>query len=255
MMYGLHTEDFLLALSRFCNTRSKPTRIVCDNAGQFTKGAKLLSHFNDEELQHIQREEPDIQFHFIPARTPHVNGVTERMVQSMKTALKHVITDGLLTDDELQTAAKKVQRILNSRPLSYQGSDDDLLPLTPSHFLADKAVQDIYVEDDKLDYRSRLKLVQQVTQDAWSRFKQEVIPKLNQVNKWVKGHPNLEVDDVVIVLDAEESGKFPIGRVVETYPGQDGFVRIVKVRIRGHETKRHSSRLMLLLREPSREIV
>jgi hypothetical protein len=256
VMFGVHTDDFLMALSRFCNERSKPKLIVCDNAGQFTKGAKMLADFGDEDLDRIQARHPDIKFQFIPARTPHVNGVTERMVQSMKKSLKHIITDGLLTEDQFFTAAKKAQGILNSRPLGYQSTDsEDLAPLTPAHFLADKALQDIHVDDRHMDLRSKYHLVQRVMRDAWKRFQQEVIPKLNVVNKWIKQQDNFEVGDVVVIMDAEESGQFPLGIITKTFPGSDGLVRTVQVKLRGHETKRHASRLMLLLREPRREAV
>jgi hypothetical protein len=166
---------------------------------------------------------PD-NWNLLPARTPHVNGVTERMIQSMKSSLKHVISDGLLTDDELLTAAKKTQGILNSRPLAYQGtSDEEPKPLTPAHFLADKALQDIQVPTSQLDHQSRYRLVQQTMNDAWKRFQKDVISKLNTVTKWIKNQPNLEVGDVVVVMDAEESGKFPLGVITEVLPGPDGL--------------------------------
>jgi hypothetical protein len=254
MMAGVSTEDFLSALSRFCNERSTPDLIICDNAGQFVKGAKLIGDLDDVDPDEVQRSRPNIRFQFIPARTPHVNGVTERIIQSMKISLKHVITDGLLTDDQLLTAAKKVQGILNSRPLAYHGvSPDEPKPLTPADFLTDKALADIYIHPDKLPLQSRYRLVQQTIDDAWKRFQREVIPKLNTVTRWYKQQPNLEVGDVVVVMDAEESGKFPLGVITKVYPGPDGLVRIVRVRIRGHETKRHAARLMLLLRDPKEE--
>jgi hypothetical protein len=249
VMFGLHTDDFLLALSRLCNERSKPKLIVCDNAGQFTKGAKVLATLKDDGLDEVvQAEHPDIRFQFIPARTPHVNGVTERMVQSMKVALKHVLSDGLLTDDQFFTAAKKAQGILNSRPLAYTSTDsDELKALTPAHFLADKALEDIQVDPRHMDFHSKYQIMQIVTNDAWKRFQKEVIPKLSVVNKWTKQQENFEVGDVVVIMDAEESGQFPLRIVTETYPGNDGLVRTVRVKIRGHKMKRHASRLMLLL--------
>jgi hypothetical protein len=250
LMAGALTEDFLSALSRFCNERSAPDTIICDNAGQFVKGARSLEGFDDLDPDVVQRQHPQIRFQFIPARTPHVNGVTERIIQSMKTSLRHVITDGLLNDDQLLTAAKKVQGILNSRPLAYHGvSPDEPKPLTPADFLADKALVDISIHPDKLSLQSRLRLVQQTVDNTWKRFQREVIPKLNTITKWYKSQPNLEVGDVVVVMDAEESGKFPLGVVTEVFSGPNGLVRIVRVRIRGHETKRHASRLMLLLRD------
>lgn len=41
-----------------------------------------------------------------------------------------------MQDDELQTAIKEVEALMNSRPLSYEGTDPRDEPvLTPSHFL------------------------------------------------------------------------------------------------------------------------
>jgi hypothetical protein len=62
---------------------------------------------------------PKIEFRFIPARTPHANGITERIIQSRKHAIKHVISPGLLREDEFLTAAKLAEGILNTRPLTY----------------------------------------------------------------------------------------------------------------------------------------
>jgi hypothetical protein len=251
VMYGLSAESFILALSRFASERSRPEKIVCDNAGQFVKGAELLK--TKEEFNIISNRFPDIEFQFIPARSPHVNGITERMVRSMKISMRHVLTDGLLVDDELWTLAKQAQFILNSRPLSYRSVDDDIRPLTPAHFLADKALKNIYIDEDKLTFTSRYRLLQNTLKDVWKRFQAEAIPRLNMVTKWLKDCDNLEVGDVVVVLDAQEAGLFPLGRVVEVFPGKDGRVRIVKVTVRGHITTRHSSRLMLLLKEPKSE--
>jgi hypothetical protein len=249
MMYGLSADDFLTAFSRFVSERSMPHTIVCDNAGQFVKADKLI---NDDAETQLNREFPRIKFLFTPPRTPHVNGVTERMVQSMKVAMKHVMSNADLNDDELSTAAKKAQAILNSRPLSYLGSHpSELKPLTPADFLADKALRDLEIPDQRLDYRAKYRHLQTVLRDVWKRFQKEAIPRLNVVTKWLKEQDNLEEGDVVVVLDSEDVGKFPLGLVIQTYPGPDGKVRIVLVRINGRETRRHAAKLMLLVKSSS----
>ena len=49
--------------------------------------------------------------------------------------------------------------------------------------------------------------------------------------KWDAQKRNVRGDDVVNVADANAvRGKWPIGRVVQVYPGTDGKVRNVKIK-------------------------
>ena len=41
---------------------------------------------------------------------------------------------------------------------------------------------------------------------------------------------DLKEDDVVLVLDPKlPRGQWPLGRIIETYPGRDGYTRVAKV--------------------------
>jgi hypothetical protein len=60
------------------------------------------------------------------------------MVGSAKAALKTVldVSDNIITDKMLHTCFKKVQGLLNDRPLAYTANNySDLEFLTPNHFL------------------------------------------------------------------------------------------------------------------------
>ena len=60
----------------------------------------------------------------------------ESLVKEAKKTLKAIVGKAGLTDDELQTAFKKVEVLMNSRPLTYEGADPRDEPvLTPNHFL------------------------------------------------------------------------------------------------------------------------
>ena len=53
---------------------------------------------------------------------------------------------------------------------------------------------------------------------------------LNTRPKWTKVIENLKEEDVVLVLDQNlPRGQWPLGRIVETYPGKDGHSRVAKV--------------------------
>ena len=74
---------------------------------------------------------------------------------------------------------------------------------------------------------------------------------LQQRQKWTSVHPNLGVDDVVLVADLDcPRNQWPMGRIVEVYPSDDGLVRKVSVKVAGSKEaiSRPVAKLVLLLR-------
>ena len=60
----------------------------------------------------------------------------ESLIKVAKKTLKSIVGNAGLNDDELQTAIKEVEALMNSRPLTCEGTDARDEPvLTPSHFL------------------------------------------------------------------------------------------------------------------------
>ena len=76
----------------------------------------------------------------------------------------------------------------------------------------------------------------------------EIVPQLNRRMKWKKEEKNLKVGDVVVVITPETTrGHWPLGRVEEIFPGKDGYVRIVRIRLPGKSYIRPIHRLCKLL--------
>ena len=74
------------------------------------------------------------------------------------------------------------------------------------------------------------------------------MPSLQLRNKWWKDRDNIEVGDVVLVIDPDvKRGSWSMGKVIETYPDEDGRVRSVKVKTSSGEYNRPIARLTLLL--------
>ena len=60
----------------------------------------------------------------------------------------------------------------------------------------------------------------------------EWLPGLNTRQKWFQTQRNVEIGDVMLVISPDISrGNWPLGRVLEVYPGQDGHVRVVKIQV------------------------
>lgn len=143
LVSDLTSDAYIAALQRFVNRRGNVSDMFSDNGTNFV-GAKnalreLRQLFLSEQCNRViddfcrQRE---INFHFIPPRSPHFGGLWESGVKSVKTHLRRTIGDSLLTYEELNTLLVQVEGILNSRPLSAMSDDaNDLAPITPAHFL------------------------------------------------------------------------------------------------------------------------
>ena len=57
-------------------------------------------------------------------------------MRSAKKAIRAILGDADVSDEEFQTAICGAERLLNSRPITYVSSDvNDLSPLTPNHFI------------------------------------------------------------------------------------------------------------------------
>ena len=60
----------------------------------------------------------------------------------------------------------------------------------------------------------------------------EWLPSLTPRSKWRREQRDVAVDDVVVVVSADTTrGQWPLARVVEVFRGQDGHVRVAKVKI------------------------
>ncbi len=57
-----------------------------------------------------------------------------------------------------------------------------------------------------------------------------MLPSQGEWDKWQREVRNLRVGDVVVILDGRRKGEWCLGRITNTFPGQDGLVRVLEVR-------------------------
>jgi hypothetical protein len=95
--------------------------------------AQLNEQFQ-QELTDAVIKQHQIEFFFIPPKTPHYGGLWERMVRQVQECLvKSTTTVSKLTFDALSTYLTKAEGIINRRPLAI---GDDLGVITPASILA-----------------------------------------------------------------------------------------------------------------------
>ncbi|XP_063607690.1 uncharacterized protein LOC134782212 [Penaeus indicus] len=159
--------------SRACNqpaaplpgVKIAPPFTVTDNARTFLGAARQLQ-------QEYGPLSP--QWKFIVSRSPWWGGWWERLIRSVKSALRKTIGIRSLSRIELETTLQEVEACVNSRPLTFVGDEPDVSnPVTPSHFLIGRNAglqisdQPSYVTGKDLIIRESVRQ-QQLDIELWS---------------------------------------------------------------------------------------
>lgn len=204
----LTTRSFLNALRRFIADRGTVLKMFSDNATNFRGAARYLKDLRDQLLtdQKLIEDECNLQqidWSFIPPRTPHAGGLWERSVRSLKTLLRNVVGVNELTLDELQTVSKHAAAIVNSRPITPLSADpNDLQPLTPAYFRFGSNPS--FIHEPLIDCTNinRLHVAQRMqffSRELWDRFYHEYLATLQKRTKWQLVSENLKVGDMVLI--------------------------------------------------------
>ena len=239
LAYGLDTDSFMNAFYRMASRRGLPNEIYSDNGTNF-KGAdnelKALVTQLDEDKIKQSTANKGIIGNFNPPMAPHFGGVHESMIKSAKRAINAILGNADVTDEELTTAIIGSEGLINSRPLTYHTANpSDDVPLTPNHFLHGQVggqFAPTSVDETDFNPRKRWRRIQELVRHFWHRWLREWLPELSARKKWFYPGRDLRVDDVVIVVSPDTTrGNWPLGKVLETYPGTDGWVRVVKIQV------------------------
>ncbi|XP_051169750.1 uncharacterized protein LOC127287070 [Leptopilina boulardi] len=239
----MSTEMFLGCLRRFFARRGKSKRMYSDNGLNFVGAKNELSDIysmlnkkeNNETIKNNLANQ-GIEWYFSPPRTPHFGGVWEAAVKSLKTHLKRTVGETLFTYEELYTYMCEVESILNSRPLTPMSNDpNDMRVLTPGHFLVGSSLMTIPSLDFSQTPSNRLsnwQHIQKLKNDLWKRWTREYLNEINVRSKWHTGSPNIIKEGTIVILrdDNLPPLRWSLGRIIQVCPGDDGVIRVVKIK-------------------------
>ena len=234
----LETDTFINSLERFMNRRGHPNLIVSDCGSNFRGADKelraCLKELDQEKIKTFAANRR-VKWQFNPPNAPHMGGAWERLVRSVKKALKAILKGRLVDDFSLATIFTEAESIMNSRPLTATSDDiNDLEALTPNHFLLGHASPNlppgIFYGTD-ISNRKRWRQVQVLTEHIWRRFQREYLPTLTRRPKWRSSEATVQYGDLVLVQDQNSArGKWPLARIIKLFPGQDGRTRVAEVK-------------------------
>ena len=144
-----------------------------------------------------------------------------------------------------------MEAVLNGRPLTHNSADpSDYNALTPNHFLlgrANTATPPDLVADREINSRRRWRQAQVIANHIHKRWLKEYLPSLTVRHKWLTSGQMVRKGDLVLLTnDNAPRGQWELGRVIDTYPGDDNCVRTVKVKTAKGEYVRPVSKVCIL---------
>ena len=227
---SLSAQITLAALRRYVARRGLPSVIMSDNARGFVAAKDLV-------LKYYGSEGPN--WRFIVPRAPWWGGFWERLVKSVKSALKRSLGNRSLTRVELETTLLEIEASVNSRPLTFVGDEVDFTaPLTPAHFLVGRLLTGGAVKvsmDDPLvnwtDLVTMLEHRNDLLEQFWGMWTSDYIRNLPPCNNAVSGKGEFTVGNVVMIREDEcPRLQWPLGVVQKVFTGRDGLVRSAEVK-------------------------
>ena len=226
---SLTSEDFTLAFRKFCALKRVPSVVYSDNGTNFVGGQKVLDTYLGPAAP---------QWRFICPRSPWWGGWWERLVRSVKNAIRKTLSRRWLYKAEFEVCLSEVAASINSRPLTFVGTGETKVPLTPNHFLCGQGCQGLegeVVEDSGQVDASVLSLRHQELverqEEFWKVWSDEYLRSLPAAYQKFKKSGNLSVGSVVLIKEDNMARmKWLMAVVLSLESGVDGVPRMATLR-------------------------
>ncbi|EYB83841.1 hypothetical protein Y032_0328g2641 [Ancylostoma ceylanicum] len=250
------TAQFLLAFRRFIARRGAPELVLSDNAPTFKLGREVLTNelvkMKDEEIIHNFTTEHNFRWNFITPLSPWKGGFYERLVGSVKTALKKTIPRQILDLPKLQTLICEVEAVLNTRPITSVPTNtaEEAYVLRPIDLISPYfrlgqlngpvGTRAFYNESNETDSQASITLYYTVLRESldafWNIWRKEYLQLLGEKNillpnKKQGARKGPSVGDVVLMKQENTPrSRWPLGLVIGLNKSTDGAYRSAQVR-------------------------
>lgn len=251
---SLSADSAILALRRLIARRGRPADMYSDRGTNFVGAhAELRAALRDMNHDRLQSEAigRGIAWHFNPPASPHMGGCWERLVRSVKNALKATLRERAPREEILYTLLAEAELTVNSRPLTYVSSDlEHPVVLTPNHLLLGTAAGDApctrgHAVD--VDSRRMWRRVNALADLFWRRWLREYLPTLQRREKWNSDVQNVKIGDVVVVVDnCKPRNQWTKGVIKSVFPGADSVIRVVDIRTNNGVLRRPVVKIVVL---------
>ena len=231
LVSSLDVPKFLLALRRHISRGGRPSVIFSDNGTNFVGLNNELKKLDFTKLDG-SADLQEIEWKFNPPSAPWWGGFWERLIGILKKLLRRSLKKSCLGSEEICTVLLDCEAVINSRPITFlSDNDNEIAPLTPSHFL--REIREIGVLD--LDYiekcclRKRFAHRQIINEDLRQRFRNEYLGALSYQRKNYNAR-DVNIGDIVLIgNDNTKRIEWPLAKIKDVYKGRDGNIRVVRL--------------------------
>ncbi len=239
---------FRKSLKNFMTRRGVPKLIISDNAKTFHSTAKWLKTVQTDGKTNAILEKINISWRFNLSKAPWWGGFFERMVGLVKRTLKKSLGRAKLSLSELTELMLDVEFCINNRPLTYQGEDLEMEPLTPNHLIHGRRMKPIYEEanlsdEDSTAARRRLRYLQRCKEQYWKRWNSEYLRSLREHHRITGSSSQIEEGDIVLIKAENQSrNTWKLGKVVKIIKGKDNVIRGVRLQTMTNDVTKYLER-------------
>ena len=224
---------------------------------QWKRGTKKREDFSRLSVSELQQSRdilvrlPQMESYPTEYKAFSYRGAWESLIKTVKISLKTITLDRVFTEEALYTFLSEIELIVSQRPLpTISGDIRDYDVLTPNHFIIGETNTNLTIsqfDNSQINYRKKWKNIHPAINMLWNRWRKEYLPTLTQSKKGLVHNTNFKSGDLVIIneFNVPRSYWF-LGRIIETFPGQDRVARSVKVKTPNNEFIRPANKLYLL---------
>lgn len=174
-----------------------------DNRTNFVGTSRALQNL-DWDVIEAESGIRKIKWNFNPPSAPWYGGWWECLICLIKDLLKRNLGRASLNYEKMSTFLCDCENTINKRPLTYLSEDpNELLPLTPAHFLHD--IQNPACDTIDLDitegnhFRKRICYMQNIRNCFRMRFQREYLSELVRSPENLKRRGAIQIGDIVLV--------------------------------------------------------
>ncbi|XP_058827506.1 uncharacterized protein LOC131687444 [Topomyia yanbarensis] len=250
---SLSTESCKMAIRRFVARRGAPMEIYSDQGTNFLGANRELLQEYREINNNLAASFTNAvtQWRFNPPSSPHMGGVWERLVRSVKCALASLSTMRKPNDETFGTLLVEAESIVNSRPLTYMPiATEDQAALTPNCFLmlSTSGVNQpaVGIAVSQCQSSSSWNICQCLLDQFWCRWIKEYLPTITKRTKWFEESKAVEAGDLVVIVEDHQRNGWTRGRVLQVILGRDGRARSADVKTATTVLRRPVAKLAVL---------
>lgn len=239
----LNTEHTLLRLCDFINRRGVPRQIRSDCASYFSCARKTIHQILSSSVIYDGLGKKNIEWvHNCPG-TPHMGGIWEVMVRSVKRTLQ-VSLKITVPYEVFRSFVIDAENLVNNRPITeipFNTQDEE--PLTPNHFLMGGSNLHPAPECNHHNkIKKQLNILNNLKKRLWKKWLLEYLPLINKRSKWYcSSSNNIQIDELVLVL---YNNKWTKGIIVKIHGARDKKPRFIDVKTKSGISKYHVSHVL-----------